>query len=68
MMSKYSITDILKAVEYFKKEGNADVSIEIDPRNRLVMTAGDSSGNIVYITIYMSESSTMPTVTKTVRL
>lgn len=61
---KYSIKDLEKALEHFKKQEFAmSIRLEFDHLGRILLRAGDS-----LVTIYEESSSKYPEVTKTQRL
>ena len=71
-MTKYSIKDIERTMQYFKDKASASViAIEIDDMHRVRLSTSDSSANQIIVTVYPTnteESLKMPEITETRRL
>ena len=66
--NKFSITEVEKAVEYFKKKVQAaEVLMKFDDMGRLIMEATDPSGQRVTIRLFDMEAKMFPEITKTER-
>ncbi len=72
MITKYTIKDLKKALEYMELKLVASVvGLEIDEMGRMHISAYDNSSNHVKITIYRcdgQDGTKMPDITKTERL
>lgn len=69
-MNKYDIKEIEMALSFLKKHASpVSVRVEIDPYERLILSANDFSANEIKITIYNhGPESKMAEVTRTERL
>jgi hypothetical protein len=65
---KYTLLELEKAITYFKKLSNSEVSVKTDEKDRIIIQGSDMSANIIVITIFDSGTAKMAEVSKTERL